>query len=92
MASADELRRRVHGGPPDPGIVPFQWDDQSEDWPKATSWDFHRDDGTPVDTLADLENITGRPAEDLAIDLLRLPFGSAAPAKLLAEARNRRVG
>lgn len=66
----------------------FVWSDETEDWPKQ-SWDFHNPDGTPVDSLADLEALTGQSADSLAIDLLRLPFGKAAPRELIQEARGR---
>lgn len=66
----------------------FVWNDETEDWPKQ-SWDFWNGDGTPVSTLADLEAVTGQSADSLAIDLLRLPFGKAAPRELIQEARRR---
>lgn len=66
-------------------LIEVPWDDASEDQFKA-SWDFHRADGSPVDTLEDLEALTNRDAGDLARDLLRLPFGKAAPRKLIEEA------
>lgn len=84
MSTADELRSRVHRQLP-------LWNDMTEDWPKLASWDFHRDDGQPVDTLADLELATGVPAEVLAEEILTLSYGSAAPPSLIEEAR-RRVG
>lgn len=64
------------------------WNDDTEDWPKR-SWDFHMPDGRPVDNLADLELVSGQSADSLAVDLLRLPFGKAAPAKLIQEAQAR---
>lgn len=66
----------------------FVWNDDTEDWPKQ-SWDFHNPDGTPIDNLADLEAATGQSADSLALDLLRLPYGKAAPRELIQEARNR---
>lgn len=63
----------------------IEWNDETEDWTK-TSWDFHYEDGSPVDNLDDLSLVTGRDATDLARDLLRLPFGKAAPPALIEEA------
>lgn len=68
-----------------PEVVDARWDDETEDQFKRT-WDFYREDGSPVDTLAELEMVTGRPARDLAMDLIRLPFGKAAPVSLIDEA------
>jgi hypothetical protein len=65
----------------DPG-----WTDQTEDWPKQ-SWDFWLQDGRPVDNLSDLCDILGGQPDDVAQDLLRLPFGRYAPPELIAEAR-----
>ena len=64
----------------DPG-----WNDESEDQSK-TSWDFWLADDVPVSTLADLSMVTGRAIPDLAQDLIRLPFGKAAPPELIEEA------
>lgn len=66
----------------------FVWNDETEDWPKR-SWDFHNPDGSPVSTLADLEALTTQSADSLAVDLLRLPFGKAAPRELIREAQSR---
>jgi hypothetical protein len=66
----------------------FVWNDETEDWPKQ-SWDFHNADGTPIDNLEDLEASTGQSADSLAVDLLRLPFGKAAPRELIREAQAR---
>lgn len=68
----------------------FGWNDTSEDWTKST-WDFHNEDGSPIDNLSDLSADTGRDSDALARDLLRLPFGKAAPRKLIEEALNRGV-
>lgn len=89
---AEALRRRVHSDDLVVGNIDYVPTDESEDWTKAGSWDFHRGDGTPIDTLEELEAVLGHSADSsVAEDLLRLPFGKAAPAKLIEEAR-RRVG
>lgn len=66
-------------------LVDVEWDDDTEDQFKR-SWDFTRPDGSPIDTLDELEQMTGRDAKDLARDLVRLPFGKAAPPLLIEEA------
>lgn len=66
--------------------------DENEDWIKSVGWDFLRPDGTPMDTLAELEGVLGSAADSsVANDLLTLPFGRGAPSKLIEEAR-RAVG
>ena len=83
----DALRSRVRT--PSGGRIEYVPNDDTEDWIKM-SWDFHRVDGTPIDTLEELEQILGSSADSsVAEDLLRLPFGKAAPAKLIEEARAR---
>lgn len=88
----DALRRRAHlEDDLVVGRIDYVPTDESEDWTKK-SWDFHRGDGTSIDTLEELEAVLGHSAgSSVAEDLLRLPFGQSAPAKLIEEAR-RRVG
>lgn len=84
----DAIRARVRV--PDGGRMEYTPTDESEDWIRGRSWDFHRADGTPIDTLEELERILGSSADSsVAEDLLRLPFGKAAPTKLIEEARAR---
>lgn len=64
----------------------IEWNDETEDWTKTT-WDFNYDDGSPVDDLDDLSLMTNRDKTELARDLLRLPFGKAAPQRLIEEAQ-----
>lgn len=87
----DALRERARGPKVPPGgRIEYTPSDESEDWIRAGSWDFLRADGTPIDTLEELERVLGSSAESsVAEDLLRLPFGKAAPAKLIEEARAR---
>lgn len=64
-----------------------QWDNDTEDWPKRT-FDFWID-GRQVETLDELEAVTGRAAEAWIPDLLHLPVGLGAPTRLIQEAMNR---
>lgn len=63
------------------------WTDDTEDWPKAASWDFfYPDTDRPVDDLEDAAAIAGRDVDDFARDLVRLPFGKAAPQHVIDQA------
>lgn len=60
----------------------------NEDWLRARSWDIRSPDGQLTTTLAATAAALGQSDQrKLAVDLLTEPFGRAAPAGLLAEAR-----
>lgn len=95
----DRLRGRVRplaaaAAPPIPRrTVEVPATDENEDWIKSIGWDFNRPDGTPIDTLAELEDVLGSASDSsVANDLLTLPFGKGAPSKLIEEARARVAG
>lgn len=69
-----------------PAIQP-QWNNESEDWPKASSWDHWYIDGRPINRLEDLAESLGRGAASVAQDLMTNEWGKAAPPELMAEAR-----
>lgn len=61
--------------------------DETEDWPKRT-WDFYyRDSNRQVDDLYVAAEMAGRTPEGFARDLLRLPFGKAAPHRVFEQAQ-----
>jgi hypothetical protein len=62
----------------------------NEDWIKTLSWDVRLPGGGPVATLDDLARALGVDQATAAARVLDLPFGSAAPPALLAEARRLR--
>lgn len=62
------------------------WTDETEDWPKQ-SWDFfYPDTDRPIDDLEDAAELAGRDVDDFARDLVRLPFGKAAPQRVIDQA------
>ncbi len=61
--------------------------DETEDWPKRT-WDFYyRDSDRQVDDLETAAAMAGRDPKAFARDLLRLPFGKAAPYRVIEQAQ-----
>lgn len=61
--------------------------DETEDWPKAT-WDFYyADSDRPVDDLEAAARMANRDTRAFARDLLHLPFGKAAPHRVIQQAQ-----
>jgi len=58
--------------------------DLDEDWPKMTTFDFWREDGTQIDTLKDYAG--GRDLLHAAAEIINYSFPSAVPARLSREA------
>lgn len=64
--------------------------DDTEDWLRARTWDFYDyETGLPIEDLEQAAAQAGADVDTFAADLLRLPFGKAAPQRVIDQAFER---